>query len=142
MSSVKRWPKRTQGGLSMTRRVPTSRRTRMLLVLAGAVLAVAAGAGIAFARSTAGQPPPELAEAGDAWPAHNYDLANSRATTSTEISAANVGTLTKKGSFAIPGTGSFGNFATTPIVFAGVVYCQDLNSNVYAVDQQTGKLRW
>jgi outer membrane protein assembly factor BamB len=132
----------------MKRRVPTSRRTRVSIVLAGALLAVAAGAGIALASSSegggsaAGQPPPEIAEAGDAWPAHNYDLANSRATASTEISAANVGTLTKKWSFTIPGTGPFGNFATAPIVFDGVVYLQDLNSNVYAVDQETGKLRW
>jgi outer membrane protein assembly factor BamB len=36
----------------------------------------------------------------------------------------------------------FGNFATTPIVYQGVVYFQDLNSNVYAVDEQTGKLMW
>jgi outer membrane protein assembly factor BamB len=126
----------------MKRRVPTSRRMRLTILLAGALLAVAAVAGIALARSAAGQPPPELTEAGDAWAAHNYDLANSRATTSSDISAANVGTLTKKWSFTIPGTGPFGNFATTPIVFDDVVYFQDLSSNVYAVDQQTGKLRW
>ncbi len=126
----------------MERRVPIPRRTRLAVAVASALLVLAAAAGIALARSDAGQPPPELTESGDAWPAHNYDLANSRATTSTEISAANVGTLTKKWSFTIPGTGPFGNFATTPIVLDGVVYLQDLNSNVYAVDQQTGKLRW
>ena len=83
-----------------------------------------------------------MAATGDAWPAHNYDLSNSRATTNTQISAANVTTLKKKWSFTIPGTGVFGNYASTPIVYGGVVYFQDLNSNVYAVDQQTGKLKW
>jgi alcohol dehydrogenase (cytochrome c) len=132
----------------MERRLVNRRHSTAAIVLAGALLALAAAAGIAFVSSAAGsdsavgQPPPEVAEAGDAWPAQNYDLANSRATTSTAISAANVGTLKKKWSFAIPGTGAFGNFATTPIVLDGVVYFQDLNSNVYAVDQQTGKLKW
>ena len=132
----------------MERRLLNRRHSTATIVLAGALLALAAAAGIAFVSSAAGsdsavgQPPPEVAEAGDAWPAQNYDLANSRATTSTAISAANVGTLKKKWSFAIPGTGAFGNFATTPIVLDGVVYFQDLNSNVYAVDQQTGKLKW
>ena len=79
---------------------------------------------------------------GDGWPAHNYDLFNSRATTNTQINAANVATLTKKWQFKIPGSGVFGNYATTPIVLNGVVYFQDLNSNVYAVDEQTGLRKW
>src|SRR5260221_1932971 len=94
------------------------------------------------AASSAGSPPPEVAAKGDARPAHNFALSNSRATTNTDISAANVASLKKKWSFRIPGSGAFGNFATTPIVFNGVVYFQDLSSNVYAVDQTTGKLKW
>src|SRR5207253_3880563 len=37
---------------------------------------------------------------------------------------------------------AFGIYASTPITFGGVVYLQDLNSNVYALDQQSGKLKW
>ena len=108
----------------------------------GAATLAAVFAIVSFGASSAGQPPPEVSATGDAWPAHNYDLSNSRATTNTQITAANVATLKKKWSFTIPGTGVFGNFATTPIVYGGVVYFQDLNSNVYAVDQQTGALKW
>jgi alcohol dehydrogenase (cytochrome c) len=104
--------------------------------LAGVIAVAATGA------LNAGSPPPEVTPQTDAWPAHNYDLANSRATTHTEITSANVGTLKKKWSFKIPGSGIFGNFATTPIVLNGVVYFQDLSSNVYAVDEQTGALKW
>jgi outer membrane protein assembly factor BamB len=124
------------------------RRLRLALAGAGSLVALAAVAGAAVASSTgsgsqaAGQPPPEVAPATDSWPAHDYDLSNSRATTHTRISAATVATLKKKWSFKIPGSGAFGNFATTPIVLGGVVYFQDLNSNVYAVDEQTGKLKW
>ena len=134
----------------MKRRVLGRRYTRATIVLTGSllVLVLLVGAGIAFAASTstgssaAGEPPPEVAEAADGWPAQGYDLANSRTTRRSDITAANVGTLKKKWSFTIPGSGPFGNFATTPLVLNGVVYFQDLNSNVYAVDQQTGKLEW
>ena len=104
--------------------------------VAGVIAVAATGA------SSAGSPPPEVVPQADSWPAHNYDLANSRATTHTEINASNVATLKKKWSFKIPGSGAFGNFATTPIVLNGVVYFQDLSSNVYAVDEQTGALKW
>src|SRR2546423_2900470 len=119
-----------------------ARRWPMLGALAIGTAALAAFAVSSPAESLVGQPPPEVAVTGDAWPAHNYDLSNSRATTNTQISAANVATLKKKWSFKIPGSGPFGNYASTPIVYGGVVYLQDLNSNVYAVDQQTGKLKW
>jgi alcohol dehydrogenase (cytochrome c) len=115
-------------------------RLQVVAVLAGAL--AGAFAVTSFASSSAGSPPPEVTPEGDGWPAHNYDLSNSRATTRTQINASNVGTLKEKWRFKIPGTGAFGNFATTPVVLGGVVYFQDLNSNVYALDQQTGALKW
>src|SRR5260221_11873609 len=118
--------------------MPLHRRRLLGALSLGAVALVAVFAAGSFGASSAGQPPPEVAATGDAWPAHNFDLSNSRATTSTQISAANVATLKKKWSFTIPGSGVFGNFATTPIVFGGVVYFTDLNPTVSPVDQHTG----
>jgi alcohol dehydrogenase (cytochrome c) len=122
--------------------MPAARWPRLAAVALAAGALAAASATISLAASSVGQPPPEVSGEGDAWPAHNYDLSNSRATTATQINASNVATLKKKWSFTIPGSGVFGNFASTPVAFGGVVYFQDLNSNVYAVDQQTGKLTW
>jgi outer membrane protein assembly factor BamB len=42
----------------------------------------------------------------------------------------------------LKGVGAFGAFSSTPIVLNGTVYIQDLNSNVYALDRSTGKLKW
>ena len=42
----------------------------------------------------------------------------------------------------IKAKGSFGTYATTPIITGGVVYTQDIDSNVYAIDLATGKLKW
>jgi outer membrane protein assembly factor BamB len=91
---------------------------------------------------TVGNAPPEWAANTDAWPAHNYDLANTRATTNTEINSANVSKLSVKWRFALKGASVFGIFSSTPIVLNGTVYLQDLNSNVYALDRSTGKLKW
>jgi len=44
--------------------------------------------------------------------------------------------------FALKGASGFGDFASTPIVLNGIVYLQDLNSNIYALDRSTGKLEW
>ena len=119
-------------------------RSRHRLVL-GALVVAAAACAVAvasLASSSTGSPPPEYQLQTDAWPAHNYDLTNSRATAHTDINASNVAKLHPIWRFKIPGSGAFGNFATTPIVQDGVVYLQDLNSNVYALDEQTGKVEW
>ncbi len=42
----------------------------------------------------------------------------------------------------IRATGTFGTYATTPIVVGGIVYTQDINSNVYAINLKTGKVKW
>ena len=89
-----------------------------------------------------GNAPPEWAENTDAWPAHNYDLANTRATTNTPINSRTVSKLNVKWRFAFKGASAFGVFASAPIVLNGSVYLQDLNSNVYALNRSTGKLRW
>jgi alcohol dehydrogenase (cytochrome c) len=122
--------------------MPGHRWRRFGLLAFGAAAIAASFALSASAGPSVGQPPPEVTAEGDSWPAHNFDLSNSRATTNTQISSANVATLKRKWSFKIPGSGVFGVYASTPIVFGGVVYLQDLNSNVYAVDQQTGALKW
>jgi len=89
-----------------------------------------------------GQPPPEWAENTGSWPAHNYDLANTRATTQSPINSHTVTTMKEKWHFDFKSSSAFGAFASTPIVLNGNVYLEDLASNVYALDQSSGKLEW
>ncbi len=42
----------------------------------------------------------------------------------------------------ITGAGTFGNYASTPIVLDGVVFTQDLTSNVKAIDLESGEVLW
>jgi len=76
------------------------------------------------------------------WPQANHDYANTRVATGTPISSANVRQLGVDWTFKVSGSSRFGVLGTSPIVVNHVVYLQDLNSNVYAIDLNTGKLVW
>jgi outer membrane protein assembly factor BamB len=84
---------------------------------------------------------------GASWPDPNGNLANTRVATSSRISAANVSRLTQAWSFKLTGAAAksvqaYGSLTAAPIVSDGVVYVQDLDSDVYAISLGTGKLRW
>ena len=113
-----------------------------------AVLALAAAAGVGVAPPTAhagsaapGQAPGERDENADGWRIHNYDLANTRATSQAEIDSGNVSRLAVKWRFPVEGPGVFG-VSSTPIVVGRTVYVIDTRSAVYALDRDSGRLRW
>jgi alcohol dehydrogenase (cytochrome c) len=145
--------------MSLTTKVRTVGRGKVALALAGLAAAAVALTGCGGSSSSGasssksasapashaasvGNPPPEWAANADAWPAHNYDLSNARATTQTPINSKTVSNLKVKWRFALKGASVFGVYSSTPIVLNGTVYLQDLNSNVYALDRSTGKLKW
>ncbi len=86
-------------------------------------------------------PEPPLADAPD-WPHPHYDAEGSRATFTAGITAANVGDLKEAWRYELPSGGAFGIVATTPIVAGNTVYLGDLQTNVHAIDLQSGARRW
>ncbi len=121
-------------------------RTRWGLVVlaAGSLLAAAcsstASPGVTVRNSKAAQP-------AGSWPYPNANLANTRDAPGSVITSANVSKLQQAWTFKLPGAAvhsgpGYGSIAAVPIVTGGVVYLQDLNANVYAVDLATGKLKW
>src|SRR5580658_1324790 len=77
------------------------------------------------------------------WTAPDGDLASTRYVTSA-ITSANVSTLGV--AWTVPLTMNVthtdGAYATTPVIVNGVMYTQDLDSNVYAISLATGKVLW
>ena len=71
----------------------------------------------------------------------NGDLANSRDAKGA-IKSGNVAELETAWTAPIPGQSSFGSYASTPIVSKGVVYSQDLASNVQAIEAGSGDVLW
>jgi outer membrane protein assembly factor BamB len=102
--------------------------------LATAVVAVAVLAGCG---SSSSKQSPSLT--GSGYP--GVDAANTRHVTGP-IDSSSISTLSEAWSAPIHGTSSFGSYASTPVIDKGVVYLQDLGSNVEAIDLESGEVLW
>lgn len=69
------------------------------------------------------------------------DLANSRMAQS-EISSDNAPSLKLVWKLPLSAESSYGAYSSTPVIVGGVVYSQDLASNVQAIDLDTGEVLW
>jgi len=94
-------------------------------------------------------PPSQLPPAGPSpggqiardWTQPNANLAGTRDVQS-RINSGSVSRLGLAWSVPIPGSGEFGNYATSPVIVGGVAYEQNLMSDVQAVDFRTGRVLW
>jgi alcohol dehydrogenase (cytochrome c) len=112
---------------------PERARPRRLL-LAAAAAAVAA---TAVSCGTGGPPP------ADDWPLPNLDHASTRSLPGSGIDRASVRRLRLLWRFRFPSRpGPAGAFTATPVVAGGRVFVQDMQSNVFALDLETGAVRW
>ena len=110
---------------------------------AGLILGSHTGAAGTPARAaTLGQPPPEWGRNASGWPGYNYDLANTRHTIGSPISSRNVDRLQPKWRHPLTGAGFWGVIAAQPVAIDGVIYIQELNSDVTAIIQATGRVKW
>ena len=126
---------------SLTRRTAIGATLLVVgLVMAGcgAGKPVSAGKTITF---------PTVPTARGSWSYPNGDIANTRDAAASTISSANVSKLAEAWTFKLTGpvtagVGGYGSLAAGPIVLNGVVYLQDLYSNVYALVLATGRKIW
>ncbi len=102
----------------------------LVAMLAAAVLATGCGG------SSSGE---DASFNGSGYP--NTDLANTR-DVKGPIKANNVSELQTTWTAPIKGESSFGSYASSPIVSKGVIYSQDLASNVQAIDRESGEVLW
>jgi len=86
--------------------------------------------------------PPEVADHTEDWPLPNKDYENTRAILDSSITSENVSDLGIAWSFPIPGISAYGAASSNPIIAGDVVYFQDLRCNVFALELETGEVRW
>jgi len=86
--------------------------------------------------------PPEIEKYQSEWALANKDYSNTRATEDSNINSNNVLSLGISWAFDFPALGEWGAAATNPLIANGIVYLQDLRSNVFAIDLETGNLIW
>jgi outer membrane protein assembly factor BamB len=108
-------------------RLSGGRRLLPLIAVLGALVV----AGCGDSGGTAGS-----SQSAASWAAPNGDAANHRRATGS-IDAASVDHLSVAWRLPLAA-----GYAATPIVVDGVVYTQDLQSNVYAIGLADGRLRW
>jgi alcohol dehydrogenase (cytochrome c) len=114
---------------------------RRRLLVSGIALVALVGATVLGASSAMGESTaPSAIKVGE-FPLPGGDLQNTR-NIPGPINSSNVSKLKQVWTLPIRATGSFGTYATTPIVVAGIVYTQDIGSNVYAINLKSGKLKW
>ena len=69
------------------------------------------------------------------------DLANTR-NVKGAINASNVNELTEAWSLPLKAQSTYGSYASTPIIDKGVIYSQDLVSDVQAINLESGEVEW
>ena len=122
------------------RRVPVHswRLAGLCLLVATSLLVAACGGGDS---NSGTEPAGNGPGTRTAWALPGADLQNSRAV-GGPINASNVSTLGVAWTVPITANGAFGGYSATPVVVDDVLYTQDLESNVQAIDFKTGKVRW
>ncbi|MEX0762430.1 MAG: PQQ-binding-like beta-propeller repeat protein [Dehalococcoidia bacterium] len=86
--------------------------------------------------------PPEVAAAAHEWPMGNRDYSNTRATMDAQIDSTNVHELGMAWTMPLTAASDWGTAASTPLIANGIVYFQDLMTNVSALDLETGNIIW
>jgi len=81
----------------------------------------------------------ELELTGSGYP--GVDAANSR-NAKGSIESSNVAGLEEAWSLPLTAQSSFGAHSSSPVIVNGVVYSQDLESNVQAIDLESGEVLW
>lgn len=114
----------------------------MLMPIAALALLIAATALASGPGGNGGPVPPEVADHAEDWLLPNKDYENTRATTDSAISSENANELGVAWSFPIPGIGAYGAAASNPVIVGDLVYFQDLRCNVFALDLDTGDVKW
>ncbi len=127
---------------------PRSSRARAITALAaiialagGAILAIDGGGSGGSSSGSGSGSDPQLRATGGEWADSNANLSNSRST-GGPIDAASVSRLRVAWRVPIAAKSLYGGYAAEPIVLNGVVYSQDLNSNVEAISLQSGRVLW
>ncbi|HWP33128.1 MAG TPA: PQQ-binding-like beta-propeller repeat protein [Solirubrobacterales bacterium] len=115
----------------------------VLLVTAVAFVGALAGCGGGSSSSSSSSSSSEggggASLTGSGYP--GVDAANTRHVDG-QIDSSNVTSLEEAWTAPIHGASNFGSYASTPVIDEGVIYSQDLGSNVEALDLESGEVLW
>lgn len=117
------------------------RVARVALLVVASILAAAGATVTQFASARIAASPAATSNLSATWSAPGANPQNTR-DVGGPIDAATVSRLGVAWTVPITGQSDFGAYVTTPVVVGGVVYTEDLQSNVYAINLRSGKILW
>jgi outer membrane protein assembly factor BamB len=109
-----------------------------MVVVPIALLALALASAAALS-ACGGSSSSNVSFTGDAYP--NIDPTNTRHS-GGPITAKNVTQLEEAWTLPLEAQSTYGSYSSAPVVAKGVIYSQDLESNVQAIDLQSGDVLW
>lgn len=118
-----------------------ARWRHLAFAMAVMLLSATLAGGIVYGQAS-DSAPDEVTANENGWPLAHQNYHNHRNAIESSIDSSNVGELGVAWTIEIPGRASFGAAASAPLVANGVVYLQDLASNVFAIDLETGEQLW
>jgi outer membrane protein assembly factor BamB len=121
---------------------PLRRISKTVWLAVGAlVLAAAAIVLVVVLSSSSSSSPPAESKllTGSGYP--NGDISNTR-DVGGPIDSATVAKLAAVWSLPLTAKSQYGSYSAAPIISNGIVYSQDLESNVQAINEHTGKVLW
>jgi outer membrane protein assembly factor BamB len=134
--SPRRTPEEKPGALDGLNKVPTA------AWIAGGVVGVVVIAVVVVLLASSGGSADEGGEVsftGSGYP--NVDKSNTRQVDGP-IQSATVSNLAVEWTLPLTAESSFGSYAATPVIVNGVIYSQDLASNVQAIELESGEVLW
>jgi outer membrane protein assembly factor BamB len=117
----------------------TKALTRFPILGPAAIALLLAAGSVCLAACGSSSSASSMSFTGSGYP--NMDLANTRQVQGP-IDSSTVNELKVAWTLPIEGESSFGSYASSPIVSKGVIYSQDLASNVQAIEEDSGKVLW
>jgi outer membrane protein assembly factor BamB len=121
-----------RGGPGRSRKLP-----KAAWVAAAVLLLVLAGVAIALLHSSSPADSALLTGSGYA----NVDTSNTRYS-GGPIDSATVSKLQVAWTLPLSAKSEYGSYASSPVISNGVIFSQDLDSNVQAIDLKTGRVIW
>lgn len=86
--------------------------------------------------------PPEVSDHATDWPLPQGSLAAHRAASKSSIDSSTVSQLQAAWRFPLSAVSGYGAVTANPLVVGNTIYLQDMESNVFALDRETGAVQW
>ena len=86
--------------------------------------------------------PPEFTSAETDWPVEGGNLSQTREAVGSSISAETVGQLGVAWTAEIAANSGYGSMSANPIISGDTLYIQDMESNVWAFNKESGEQLW